>query len=55
MAAAIGIEKSDAFAEEWVMLLEGAVSYRQVTDDNNAAQIARRNAEARLETYLADR
>lgn len=42
----------EAFAQEWVLLLEGAVSYRQVTDDNSAARIAKRIAAARLEDYL---
>jgi len=37
-----------------VMLLEGAITYRQVTDDNNAARIARRTAAARLDQYLAE-
>ncbi len=54
MASAIGIVDVDAFAEEWVMLLEGAVTYRQVTDDNRAARIARRTAAARLEQYLKE-
>ena len=52
MAAAIDITETEAFAEEWVMLLEGAVTYRQVTDDNRAAFIARRTAAARIEDYL---
>ena len=33
---------------------EGAITYRQVTDDNNAARIARRTAAARLDQYLAE-
>ncbi|MBN2528316.1 MAG: hypothetical protein JXR76_18145 [Deltaproteobacteria bacterium] len=53
MAHDIGIKDVEAFALECVMLLEGAVTYRQVTDDNRAAIIARRNAVARLQAYLA--
>jgi AcrR family transcriptional regulator len=53
MAKAIGIVETEAFAEEWVMLLEGAITYRQVTDSNGAALIARRTAAARLEDYLS--
>jgi AcrR family transcriptional regulator len=52
MAEGAGVKDVEAFAEEWVLLLEGAVSYRQVTDDNSAALIARRIAEARLQAYL---
>ena len=55
MATAIGISDAERFAEEWVMLLEGAITYRQVTDDNRAAQIARRTAAACLERYLSER
>lgn len=53
MAEGIGIKDSEAFAREWVLLLEGAMVYRQITDDNSASKIARRIAEARLETYLS--
>lgn len=42
-----------ALAEEGVMLLEGAVTYRQVTNNNGAARIAEKTAAARLEDYLA--
>ncbi len=53
MAEGAGVKDAESLAEEWVLLLEGAVSYRQVTDDNSAALIAKRVAEARLEDYLA--
>ncbi len=52
MAEAIGIKDTQAFAEEWVVLLEGAVVYRQITDDNEAGAISKRMAEARLNDYL---
>ncbi len=53
MAEGVGIKEAEAFAREWVLLLEGATVFRQITDDNTAAQIARSIAEARLEDYLA--
>jgi len=53
MAEGAGVEDAEAFTNEWVLLLEGAISYRQVTDDNGAARIAKRIAVARLESYLA--
>ncbi len=53
MAEGAGVKDAESLAREWVLLLEGAVSYRQVTDDDSAALIARRIAEARLEDYLA--
>ncbi len=53
MAEGAGVKDPDALSEEWVLLLEGAVSYRQVTDNNSAALIAKRIAEARLEDYLS--
>lgn len=37
MAEGAGIRDTEVFSEEWVLLLEGAVSYRQVTDDNTAS------------------
>lgn len=52
MARAIGITETEAFAEEWVLLLEGAITYRQVSDNNRAAAIARRAATAVLKEYL---
>lgn len=54
MAEGIGIKDPEAFAREWVLMLEGAMVYRQITDDNSASLIARRIAETRLEDYLAD-
>ncbi len=54
MAEGAGVKEPEAFSEEWVLLLEGAVSYRQVTDNNSAALIAKRVAEARLEDYLSE-
>ena len=51
MAKAIGIEDVESFAEEWITLLEGAVTYRLVNDDDNAASISKRIAERRLEDY----
>jgi AcrR family transcriptional regulator len=53
MAEGAGVKDIVPFAEEWVALLEGAVSYRQVTDDNSAALITKRIAEARLMSYLS--
>ena len=52
MAEAIGIRDTGAFADEWAVLLEGAVVYRQITYDNSAAAVAKRIAEARLNDYL---
>ena len=52
MAEGAGVKDIEGFTEEWVMLLEGAISYRQITDNNDAAQIARRTAEARINDYL---
>lgn len=54
MAEGLGIGEADAFASEWVLLLEGATVYRQITDNNSAAKIAKRAAIARLEDYLAE-
>lgn len=53
MAEGAGVKDAEALSEEWVLLLEGAISYRQVTDNNTAALIARRIAAARLDDYLA--
>lgn len=53
MAKAVGIGDKKSFAEEWVMLLEGAITYRLVNDDDTAASISKRIAEKRLEDYLS--
>jgi AcrR family transcriptional regulator len=52
MAEGTGVKHAEAFAKEWVLLLEGATVFRQITDDNSAAQYAKRIAEARLADYL---
>ena len=53
MAKAVGIADTASFAEEWVALLEGAVTYRLVNDDDNAAAITKRIAEQRMQAYLS--
>ena len=53
MAQGAGIDEVEEFAEEWVILMEGAISNSQVTGNNGSALIAKRIAEQRLETYMA--
>ena len=53
IAEGAGVIETEAFAHEWVLMLVGATTFRQITDNNGAARIAKRAAEARLEDYLA--
>jgi hypothetical protein len=53
MAESAGIKNTEEFAMEWVLILEGATVYRQITDNNSAALNGKRIAEARLKDYLA--
>ena len=52
MATALGIQDAEQFAEEWILLIEGAVTFRAVTQDDRAAKIAKRMAEATLLRWL---
>jgi AcrR family transcriptional regulator len=52
MAEAAGVAEPKEFAQEWVVLLEGAVSYRMITGDDGVAQRARRVAEVLLKERL---
>ena len=51
IATSIGISDPQSFAEQWVMLLQGAVSYRAVARDNRAAKIAKEMARFTLEKW----
>lgn len=53
MAKAAGVADPEAFARRWVVLLEGALTYRMVTGEDDAARLARPVAEALLERSLA--
>ena len=55
MAKSLGVAEADRFAEEWVLLIEGALSYRAVAQDDQAAKIARRIAETTLARWTAVR
>ncbi len=55
MAEAAGVDDPDTFAQEWVVLLQGALTYRQVAGADGAARIARGLAEGLLERRLASR
>jgi len=52
MARAAGVADAPAFARELVLLLQGVIMYRQVTGDDEAAQIGKRMAKERLAQYL---
>ncbi len=52
MAEAAGAKDPLALARELVLLLQGLLMYRQVTHDDNAAKIAKRIAESRLQAHL---
>jgi len=54
MAKAAGIRDAEAFAREWIMLAQGAFTYRMVMNDNTAARDAKRIAVATLERRLAE-
>lgn len=51
LATAAGITCADQFAEEWVLLIEGALSHRVITQDDGAAEIAKRMAERILDHW----
>ncbi|HZL99183.1 MAG TPA: TetR/AcrR family transcriptional regulator [Planctomycetota bacterium] len=48
MAAAAGVPNPQAFAQEWTVLLQGAITRRMTTGDDQAARVARRVAERLL-------
>lgn len=52
LAQRSGVDAVDALADEWVLLIQGAFTVRQVLGDNLAARNAQRIASARLEVYL---
>ena len=52
MAAAAGVTDPPDFARRWMVLLEGALTYRLVTAENDAARMIRPVAEALLESSL---
>ena len=51
LASALGIDEADRFAEEWVLLIEGALTHRVVTQDDRAASVAKRLAQATLDRW----
>ncbi len=52
MAEAAGVKDPPALARELVLLLQGLLMFRQVLQDDDAAKIARRIAESRVQAYL---
>jgi AcrR family transcriptional regulator len=52
MAAAAGVKDPEAFAQEWNVLLQGAITRRMASGDDQAARIAKRLAERRLDAAL---
>jgi len=54
MAKAAGMQDPLAMAQELVLLLQGLLMYRQVTQDDNAAKVAKRIAEDRVQAYLTE-
>jgi AcrR family transcriptional regulator len=53
LAKAAGISDAESFSEEWVLLIEGALSHRVVTLDDRAAVVAKRLAEVTLDRWTA--
>lgn len=49
MAKAVGISEPEAFAAQWVLLLEGAIIHRVISGDDHAARTAKSIAELLLE------
>lgn len=52
MAEAAGVKESDAFSRELVLLIQGLLMFRQVSQDDQAARVAKHVAERRLAEYL---
>ncbi len=52
MAEAAGVKNPPALARELVLLLQGLLMFRQVLQDDDAAKIAKRIAESRVQAYL---
>ena len=52
MAKAAGIEDPETFARQWIALLEGALTYRLLTGENDAIEVVRPMAEALLARSL---
>ncbi|MGI9429761.1 MAG: TetR/AcrR family transcriptional regulator [Bythopirellula sp.] len=55
MATALPIEDTESFAEEWILLIEGALSFRAVCQDDRAARIAKRMAKSTLERWTTSK
>jgi hypothetical protein len=53
MARAAGARDPEAFAKEWMLLLQGAITHRMATGDDQAARTAKRVAERCLQEALA--
>ena len=53
MAKAAGIGDPETFARQWIALLEGAMTYRLITGENDAIQVVLPVARALLERSLA--
>jgi len=53
IAEAAGARDPAALAKEWVLLLEGAIAHRMVSGFDEAARVAKRIAERRLDEALA--
>ena len=54
MAEAAGVSDPAALAHELVLLLQGLITFRLVTHNDDAAKIAKRIARDRLATYLSN-
>jgi AcrR family transcriptional regulator len=54
MAEAAGVEEPQGFAAQWTVLLQGAITRRMATGDDQAAKAAKRVAELLLATALPD-
>lgn len=50
MAKAAGVEDPETFARQWIALVEGAMTYRLLTGEDDAARIVRPVAERLLES-----
>jgi AcrR family transcriptional regulator len=53
MAKAAGVADPETFARQWVVLLEGIMTYRLITAEDDAVALVRPVAEALLERALA--
>lgn len=52
MATAAGVEDAETFARQWIGLLEGALTYRLVTGEDDAIEVMRPVAELLLDSAL---